>query len=73
MTVSACGGPMLTTDTFPPHRSRKTPVVIVEQNAFMAMSISDRTYVLEVGHIVGSGPSQELLNSPDIKKAYLGG
>ena len=55
------------------NRTRKTPVVIVEQNAFMAMSISDRTYVLEVGHIVGSGPSQELLNSPDIKKAYLGG
>lgn len=37
------------------NRTRKTPVVIVEQNAFMAMSISDRTYVLEVGHIVGSG------------------
>ena len=55
------------------NRTRKTPVVIVEQNAFMAMSISDRTYVLEVGHSVGSGPSQELLNSPDIKKAYLGG
>ena len=55
------------------NRTRKTPVVIVEQNAFLPMSISDRTYVLEVGHIVGSGPSQELLNSPDIKKAYLGG
>lgn len=49
------------------------PIVIVEQNAFMAMSISDRTYVLEVGHQAANGPSCQLLNSPDIKKAYLGG
>ena len=55
------------------NRTRKTPVVIVEQNAFMAMSISSRTYVLEVGRIVNSGDSRELLDSPDIKKAYLGG
>ena len=55
------------------NRTRKTPVVIVEQNAFMAMSISSRTYVLEVGRIVNSGGSRELLDSPDIKKAYLGG
>ncbi len=39
----------------------------------MAMSISSRTYVLEVGRIVNSGDSRELLDSPDIKKAYLGG
>lgn len=49
------------------------PIVIVEQNAFMAMSISDRTYILEVGHTKGSGVSKELMDSPDIKKAYLGG
>ena len=55
------------------NESRKTPIVIAEQNAFMAMSISKRTYVLEVGHIVTHGASPELLNSPDIKKAYLGG
>ena len=55
------------------NRTRKTPVVIVEQNAFMAMSISSRTYVLEVGRIVNSGDSRELLDSPNIKKAYLGG
>ena len=55
------------------NRTRKTPVVIVEQNAFMAMSISSSTYVLEVGRIVNSGDSRELLDSPDIKKAYLGG
>jgi branched-chain amino acid transport system ATP-binding protein len=50
-----------------------TPIVIVEQNAFMAMSISDRTYVLENGRIVNSGKSSELLKSPVIIQAYLGG
>lgn len=55
------------------NRMRGTPILIVEQNAFMAMSISNRTYVLENGHIVSHGDSAELLESPDIKKAYLGG
>ena len=55
------------------NQTRKIPVVIVEQNAFMAMSISSRTYVLEVGHVVAQGESRELMDSPDIKKAYLGG
>lgn len=54
-------------------KSMNIPVVIVEQNAFMAMSISDRTYVLEVGHVKGHGSSKELMDSPDVKKAYLGG
>ena len=55
------------------NRMRGTPILIVEQNAFMAMSISNRTYVLENGHIVSHGDSAALLESPDIKKAYLGG
>lgn len=55
------------------NESKKTPIVIVEQNAFMAMSISKRTYVLEVGHVAKNGNSSELLISPEIKKAYLGG
>lgn len=50
----------------------KIPVIIVEQNAYMAMKASDRTYVMEVGHMVNSGDSEKLLDSPDIKKAYLG-
>lgn len=49
------------------------PVVIVEQNAFMAMSISDRTYILEVGNVKGEGYSKDLMNSSEVKKAYLGG
>ena len=49
------------------------PVVLVEQNAFMALSISDRTYVLENGYITNSGKSSDLIASDDIRKAYLGG
>lgn len=54
-------------------REMKIPSVVVEQNAFMAMTISDRTYVLENGRIVNEGKSSELFESPEIKKAYLGG
>jgi len=55
------------------NKDRKIPIAIVEQNAYMAMSISSRTYVLENGHIVTGGDSKALLDSPEIKKAYLGG
>ena len=55
------------------NRERGIPIVIVEQNAFMAMSISARTYVLEVGKVVAEGESANLMESPAIKKAYLGG
>lgn len=55
------------------NQTRKIPIIIVEQNAFMAMSISRRTYVLEVGNVVAQGQSSELMDSPEIKKAYLGG
>ena len=47
-------------------------VLLVEQNAKMALSIADRAYVLETGHISMSGPAQELLNDEKVKKAYLG-
>ena len=55
------------------NKESKIPIVIVEQNAFMAMSISKRTYVLEVGHVATEGDSSILINDPAIKKAYLGG
>lgn len=55
------------------NKTRNIPIVIVEQNAYMAMSISNRTYVLEVGHVVAEGDSHTLMESPAIKKAYLGG
>ena len=48
-------------------------VLLVEQNAQAALSIADRGYVLETGKIVTTGTGAELLASPAIKKAYLGG
>ncbi len=50
-----------------------TTVLLVEQNARMALSIADRAYVLETGKIVLSGTGEELSNSEEIQKAYLGG
>ncbi len=50
-----------------------TSILLVEQNAKMALAISNRAYVLETGKIVMSGTGEELLKSEDIKKAYLGG
>lgn len=50
-----------------------TTILLVEQNANMALSIANRAYVLETGEIIKEGTGQELLNDPDIKKAYLGG
>ncbi len=47
-------------------------VLLVEQNAKMALSIADRAYVLETGKIVMEGNASELLNDPRVKKAYLG-
>ena len=49
-----------------------TTVLLVEQNAKKALSISDRDYVLETGKIVLSGNADDLLNNDSIKKAYLG-
>ena len=50
-----------------------TTILLVEQNAQMALRVADRGYVLETGKIVTSGSGQELLNDDVVKKAYLGG
>ena len=50
-----------------------TTVLLVEQNANMALSIADRGYVIETGSIVLSGTGKELAQSPAVRKAYLGG
>lgn len=50
-----------------------TTILLVEQNAQAALSVADRGYVLETGKVVTAGSGAELLASPDIKKAYLGG
>ena len=50
-----------------------TTILLVEQNAQMALSIADRAYVLENGHISLSGTGKELARSEQVRKAYLGG
>ena len=55
------------------NRTKNIPILIVEQNAYMALSVSSRCYVLENGHIVVTAASSELAESDAIKKAYLGG
>ena len=52
---------------------KKLPVILVEQNAYMALSISNRCYVLENGRIAHSGKSSELIQSDVIRETYLGG
>jgi branched-chain amino acid transport system ATP-binding protein len=54
-------------------RARGVTVVLVEQNAFAALELSDRSYVLEQGRVALSGTGAELLNNPHVKTAYLGG
>ena len=48
-------------------------ILLVEQNAQMALSVAHRGYVLETGRVVTTGTGEELIESPEIKKAYLGG
>lgn len=50
-----------------------TTILLVEQNARLALQFAQRGYVLENGNLVVEGPSQELLENPEVKKAYLGG
>jgi branched-chain amino acid transport system ATP-binding protein len=50
-----------------------TTILLVEQNAQLALSIADRAYVLETGRVVLQGDAQELANSEEVRKAYLGG
>jgi len=50
-----------------------TTILLVEQNARMALKFAQRGYVLETGSVVVEGPSEVLLENPEVKKAYLGG
>jgi branched-chain amino acid transport system ATP-binding protein len=53
-------------------RRRGVTVVMVEQNAFAALELSDRSYVLEQGRVTLAGTGAELLDNPHVKSAYLG-
>ncbi len=59
-------------DTIKEINAQGVTVLLVEQNALMALSIANRAYVLETGSIVLSGTGQELLNDPEVMKSYLG-
>ena len=54
------------------HKTGAT-ILLVEQNAQMALSIASRGYVMETGKITATGTGQELLASEEVRKAYLGG
>jgi len=54
-------------------RREGVTILLVEQNVRMALKLADRGYVLEVGRVALEGSAQELLHSPDIQAAYLGG
>ncbi len=50
-----------------------TTILLVEQNAYKALSIADRAYILETGTIIKSGKASDLINDDTVKSAYLGG
>jgi len=49
-----------------------TSMLIIEQNLVKALEVSERAYVMETGHVVIEGPSADLFNDPQVRKAYLG-
>ena len=53
-------------------KTTQLSILLVEQNANIALKISDRSYVLERGRVVHSGESSALLDDPIVRKAYLG-
>jgi branched-chain amino acid transport system ATP-binding protein len=54
-------------------RERGTTVLLVEQNASLALRLADRAYVLETGRITLTGPAPALIENPEVHRAYLGG
>jgi len=54
-------------------REQGTTVLLVEQNASLALRLADRAYVLETGRVTLSGPAKELVAHPEVHRAYLGG
>jgi branched-chain amino acid transport system ATP-binding protein len=50
-----------------------TTIVLVEQNAYKALGLAARAYILETGKIIKSGPASELMKDDTVKAAYLGG
>ena len=53
-------------------KAKDVTVLLVEQNAFGALKIADRGYVMETGRVTMTGPAAELIADPRIREAYLG-
>jgi len=67
--------PLLVQDIFRVIRqvnSEGTTILLVEQNAHMALEVAHRAYVLETGNIILEGPADEVAKNPKVIKAYLG-
>jgi branched-chain amino acid transport system ATP-binding protein len=54
-------------------REQGTTVLLVEQNASLALRLADRAYVLEIGRVTLAGPAKEMIANPEVHRAYLGG
>ena len=54
------------------NEEEKVSILLVEQNAALALDLADHAYVLETGHVVMSGPSAVVKNDENIRKSYLG-
>ena len=54
-------------------RAQGTTVLMVEQNAYGALRMADRAYVLETGRVALAGPARDLLDDAHVRRAYLGG
>jgi branched-chain amino acid transport system ATP-binding protein len=54
------------------NKSLGTTILLVEQNAHLALSVASYGYVLETGNIILEGPAKELESNPEVRKAYLG-
>ena len=65
--------PILVQEIFDIIKELNATILLVEQNANMALSIADRAYVLEIGTIKKTGTGADLLQDDDVRKAYLGG
>ena len=53
-------------------RREGATILLVEQDVNLALSIADRGYVMETGHIVRSGSTKKLIDDPEVRRAYLG-
>ena len=67
------GGPLALFDKIGEINEAGTAILIVEQNAYESLEISQRGYVLAMGKNEFEGNAENILNNPQIKKAYLGG